>query len=63
MAMVRRQTAADGGAEEFGDAAVWDGWLNHTPFWVAYVPTMTTSEIATVLAWHDALDGGGTSTP
>ena len=32
LAIVRRQTAADGGIEVFGDAAVWDGWLNRTPF-------------------------------
>ena len=28
----RRQTAADGGVEVFGDTAVWDGWLDRTPF-------------------------------
>ncbi|WNG93252.1 maleylpyruvate isomerase family mycothiol-dependent enzyme [Mycobacterium sp. ITM-2016-00318] len=32
LAVVRRQTAADGGLEVFGDTAVWDGWLNRTPF-------------------------------
>ena len=32
LAIVRRQTAADGGIEVFGDTAVWDGWLNRTPF-------------------------------
>ena len=32
LAIVRRQTAADGGVEVFGDAAVWDGWLTRTPF-------------------------------
>lgn len=32
LAVVRRQTAADAGLEIFGDAAVWDGWLNRTPF-------------------------------
>ena len=32
LAVVRRQTAADGGIEVFGDAAVWDGWLTRTPF-------------------------------
>lgn len=32
LAIVRRQTAADGGIEVFGDTAVWDGWLEHTPF-------------------------------
>lgn len=32
LAVVRRQTAADGGLEIFGDTAVWDGWLDRTPF-------------------------------
>lgn len=32
LAIVRRQPAADGGIEVFGDAAVWDGWLDRTPF-------------------------------
>jgi uncharacterized protein (TIGR03083 family) len=32
LAVVRRQTAADGGIELFGDAGVWDGWLDRTPF-------------------------------
>ncbi len=32
LAVVRRQTATDGNLEMFGDAAVWDGWLNRTPF-------------------------------
>jgi uncharacterized protein (TIGR03083 family) len=32
LAVVRRQTAADGGLEVFGDTAVWDGWLDRTPF-------------------------------
>jgi uncharacterized protein (TIGR03083 family) len=32
LAVVRRTTAADGGLEVFGDTAVWDGWLNRTPF-------------------------------
>jgi uncharacterized protein (TIGR03083 family) len=32
LAAVRRRTAADGGIEVFGDAAVWDDWLAHTPF-------------------------------
>jgi uncharacterized protein (TIGR03083 family) len=32
LAILRRQTAADGGVEVFGDAAVWDGWLTRTPF-------------------------------
>jgi uncharacterized protein (TIGR03083 family) len=32
LAVVRRQTAADGGLEVFGDTAVWDGWLERTPF-------------------------------
>ena len=32
LAIVRRQSAADGGIEIFGDAAVWDGWLARTPF-------------------------------
>jgi uncharacterized protein (TIGR03083 family) len=32
LAIVRRRRAADGGIEVFGDAAVWDGWLDRTPF-------------------------------
>jgi uncharacterized protein (TIGR03083 family) len=32
LAIVRRQSAAEGGVEIFGDAAVWDGWLTRTPF-------------------------------
>jgi len=32
LAIVRRQTAAEGGIEVFGDTGVWDGWLEHTPF-------------------------------
>lgn len=32
LAVVRRRTASDGNLEIFGDAAVWDGWLNRTPF-------------------------------
>jgi uncharacterized protein (TIGR03083 family) len=32
LAVVRRQTAAEGGIEVFGDTAVWDGWLDRTPF-------------------------------
>ena len=32
LAVVRRKTAADGGLEVFGDTAVWDGWLDRTPF-------------------------------
>jgi uncharacterized protein (TIGR03083 family) len=32
LAVVRRHTAADGGLEVFGDTAVWDGWLDRTPF-------------------------------
>lgn len=32
LAIVRRRSAADGGIEVFGDAAVWDGWLERTPF-------------------------------
>ncbi len=32
LAVVRRQTAAGGGLEVFGDTAVWDGWLDRTPF-------------------------------
>lgn len=32
LAVVRRRAAAEGGVEVFGDAAVWDGWLAHTPF-------------------------------
>jgi uncharacterized protein (TIGR03083 family) len=32
LAIVRRKTAADAGVEVLGDAAVWDGWLQRTPF-------------------------------
>jgi len=32
LAIVRRRTTADGGVEVFGDTAVWDSWLEHTPF-------------------------------
>ncbi|MFG1933046.1 maleylpyruvate isomerase family mycothiol-dependent enzyme [Mycobacterium sp. NPDC048908] len=32
LAVVRRRTAADVGIEVFGDATVWEGWLEHTPF-------------------------------
>ena len=32
LAIVRRQSASDGGLEIFGDSAVWDGWLGRTPF-------------------------------
>jgi uncharacterized protein (TIGR03083 family) len=32
LAIVRRRTAADVGIEIFGDTAVWDGWLERTPF-------------------------------
>ena len=32
LAIVRRQSAAEGGVEIFGDTAVWDGWLTRTPF-------------------------------
>lgn len=32
LAVVRRQNTADGGIEVFGDTAVWDGWLDRTPF-------------------------------
>jgi uncharacterized protein (TIGR03083 family) len=32
LAVVRRTSAADGGIEVFGDTAVWDGWLDRTPF-------------------------------
>jgi uncharacterized protein (TIGR03083 family) len=32
LAIVRRRTAADAGVEIFGDTAVWDGWLERTPF-------------------------------
>lgn len=32
LTLVRRRAAADAGVEVFGDAAVWDGWLEHTPF-------------------------------
>lgn len=32
LAIVRRHSAADAGLEVFGDAAVWDGWLDRTPF-------------------------------
>ncbi|KWX67657.1 maleylpyruvate isomerase family mycothiol-dependent enzyme [Mycobacterium sp. NAZ190054] len=32
LATVRRKSAADAGLEMHGDAAVWDGWLERTPF-------------------------------
>jgi uncharacterized protein (TIGR03083 family) len=32
LAIVRRRSAAEAGVEVFGDTAVWDGWLEHTPF-------------------------------
>jgi uncharacterized protein (TIGR03083 family) len=32
LAVVRRQSAADAGMEVLGDTAVWDGWLDRTPF-------------------------------
>jgi uncharacterized protein (TIGR03083 family) len=32
LAVVRRHTAADAGLEIFGDTALWDGWLQRTPF-------------------------------
>lgn len=32
LATVRRTTAADAGLELFGDIAVWDAWLDRTPF-------------------------------
>lgn len=32
LAIVRRRSAADGGLEVFGDTAVWDRWLERTPF-------------------------------
>ena len=32
LAVVRRRTAADAGIEVFGDTAVWDAWLDRTPF-------------------------------
>ena len=32
LATVRRRTAAEVGVEVFGDTAVWDSWLDHTPF-------------------------------
>ncbi len=32
LAITRRRSTADAGIEVFGDAAVWDGWLSHTPF-------------------------------
>lgn len=32
LAIVRRKSAADAGLEVLGDAAVWDGWLQRTPF-------------------------------
>lgn len=32
LAIVRRRTAADTGVEVFGDASVWDRWLERTPF-------------------------------
>ena len=32
LALTRRGTVADLGLEIFGDTAVWDQWLEHTPF-------------------------------
>jgi uncharacterized protein (TIGR03083 family) len=32
LAIVRRRTAAEAGVEVFGDTAVWDRWLEYTPF-------------------------------
>jgi uncharacterized protein (TIGR03083 family) len=32
LGIVRRRTAAELGLEVFGDTAVWDGWLERTPF-------------------------------
>jgi len=32
LATVRRKTAAEAGLEVFGDTAVWDAWLNSTPY-------------------------------
>jgi len=32
LATVRRKTADELGLEVFGDTAVWDGWLERTPF-------------------------------
>jgi len=32
LAIVRRRTVAESGIEVFGDTAVWDGWLDRTPF-------------------------------
>jgi uncharacterized protein (TIGR03083 family) len=32
LAVVRRRTTTDAGLEVFGDSAVWDGWLDGTPF-------------------------------
>ena len=32
LAIVRRRTAAEVGVEVFGDASVWDQWLERTPF-------------------------------
>lgn len=32
LAIVRRRSVGDGGIEVFGDTAVWDAWLERTPF-------------------------------
>lgn len=32
LAVVRRRTAAEAGVEVLGDSAIWDGWLERTPF-------------------------------
>jgi hypothetical protein len=32
LAIVRRRTAAEAPVEIFGDNAVWNGWLEYTPF-------------------------------
>ena len=48
--------ATDLGLDMFGDTAVWDsGSTARHSEWRTF-STMTTSEIATVLAWHDALN-------
>ena len=32
LALTRRRATTEAGLEVFGDAALWDGWLSHTPF-------------------------------
>lgn len=65
LAMVRRLSVADTGIELLGDAGVWQKMAgSHAAVAAAHgnFQTMTTSEIATVLAWHDALNAADIET-